>query len=336
MGTYRMPGAIQEEQQSVNPEFSNFRMPGGTIQDNVAEQRPFRDPSPTIADVRAPDPYVAPTSRGAAPRQTSAPATIAPVAAKSEPLFSGDDIQAGVGSVLNQVTQQSTAAGVIATNKYNEQIDEWKRNGQFWMDPSADVAPDLNSYLDAMPSRQDALLEGQWLNEIHGENSWLGAFLDPTTSIATAAAGDDGAKTDWASYVSSEGLEGAAGGFSTGGWVGAVVGAVIGVITGISDWSGAGDEDKENAKKARAEHGRLMKSWQQRQYYRTQTAARAGEVQRAQAEASLAERKKSEKKQDKQEKVAQSTTRRQQFSDLMDYMQRYSTQYRNYRQQKWA
>ena len=336
--TYGMPGAgaiqagaFQEEQPRGNPDFANFRMPEGTIQDNVAPDRRPAAPGPTIADSGK-----APASAAQSPTIASPqPAKTEP--AKTEPLMSGDDIKAGVGSALNQIGELSDAAANTAQTKYNQQIQEWKRNGQFWMDPNADVAPDLDNYIKAMPSSLDALVEGQFLNDIHGDNAWIGAFLDPTTAIVTAASGASGDEQNFASYVSAEGLEGAASGYaSTGAWGGAVVGAVIGVVTGLVNWFGAADEDKANIAKARAEYERLMKAWQQRQYFRTQTAVRAGETSRAQREAALAEKKKAEKKEAGQEKRANATTRRQQFTGLMDYMQKYGTAYRNYRQQRWA
>ncbi len=146
-------------------------------------------------------------------------------------------------------------ANLAQTERMND-LRRWQEQGKYWFDPNQDLKPDLEAYLDEMPSATDALsqgtLTGGELSQSQGGEVALGIG---TLGLSTLF------DNDMAEYIWQKGGEGALAGSASGNWIGTVVGAAVGVVEGIFTWSSAEDEDKKRKAQARSEYEKLLKQW---------------------------------------------------------------------------
>lgn len=203
--------------------------------------------------------------------------------------------------VIGGIDSMVQAGNNMARNEYESDLTYWKEQGKWWFDPDADVRPDLDSYLDQMPSALESRGVGR---EVMG--------------IATQTA------------------SGAATGAQIGGGWGALIGAgaggLIGTLQTVFGRSSARKEDKKNEARATLAYERALKEWTTRRNrrQRAQTEARY-EKQKAEREA-----KKNEKKTDSIIKAQNAGTRRQQIANAIMAAGSTSAAHRNKRMERWA
>lgn len=149
-------------------------------------------------------------------------------------------IAKGVGEAVGEISQ---ANANLARTEYENDLRYWQDQGKYWFDPNADIKPELDEYLDAMPSSVESLMSGSMFIP-----DGLAEKLGDGALGATA-------------YIHAKAGEGAAKGASMGGWWGALVGAAIGGISGAFSWGGAKREDKKMKERARKEYEKRLKEW---------------------------------------------------------------------------
>jgi hypothetical protein len=175
-------------------------------------------------------PYTADKGVPVATSDSTAKAAATPDA--STPPKIPDAVQTGLDYVSKSAEELHAAAGNMAMNQYNSDLDYWKAQGKYWMDPNADLMPDLMQATKDKPSMQDAYQK------------------------SGGVAGD----------VGSSALKGAAAGGvafgAVGAGVGAVVGGISGAIKGIITLGSAKDADAEEQKRAWAEYEKTLQQWQ--------------------------------------------------------------------------
>lgn len=218
------------------------------------------------------------------------------------------EIASGVGSVANDILA-TIAEGEAAD--YQQDMQYWMKNKPYF-DVYSDIEPDLDAYLESMPSATDALY-----------NSSIPGMIDDAADVGVS----EDAEAFW--YVFHKGGEGAISG-SSGGWVGTIVGALVGVVEGIFDWIGAEEEDAESRKRARKEYEEKLRRWQEkRKIFKNSTRAAYDQWARK----FRAARDSAEQKRVAQEEMEKSKTvneRRTMFANLVQG----ASNYKNRRQQE--
>lgn len=153
-------------------------------------------------------------------------------------------------------------------NDYQNDVQFWTSQGKFWFDPNSEIKPDLDKYLDNMPSAVDSL-RGHGVAALHkGDTNTAGevlqnVFINPAAAktknkaisyiINPLSAFDKIGGDGFAGYVGAKAAE--------GGMAGGAPGAVIGIVKGIFTWFSAKGEDAKNAEKARQEVEIAERDW---------------------------------------------------------------------------
>jgi hypothetical protein len=127
----------------------------------------------------------------------------------------------------------------LGRNEYNSDVAKWEEQGKYWFDKNANLKPDLDKYMDAMPSSLEAI-----------KDSSLSSSLFDGSSDVVEGIG----------YFGEKAVTGAVAG-AAGGWAGAAVGAVVGVVEGIFSWNSSKNEDKKRKKQAQSEYEQKLKEW---------------------------------------------------------------------------
>lgn len=182
------------------------------------------------------------------------------------------------GQVSQEVGNTLQALENTAVNDYQNDLAYWQSQGKFWFDPNSEIKPDLDKYLDNMPSAVNALRDSSFNKVFHGRTdtptdaatTFLAPMINPAAvhnknqTISTLMNPlnllDRKAGSGFAGYVSSQAIKGAAGGIGNGA-VGAGVGAVVGVVKGIFTWFSAKGEDANNLKQAQQKYELDLQDW---------------------------------------------------------------------------
>ena len=200
--------------------------------------------------------------------------TTSPSSTKSSGV--GAQFGSAVGSAAGQeVGEQLQALENTAMNEYEDDMTKWLAQGKYWFAPEAELKPDLEAYLDQMPSAVESL-KGSGMNAIQkGSTDTVGegaynVLLNPAAlkTDNRAVSGllnplsllDKSQGEGFAGYVGSQAAKGAMTG-SAGGWIGSIVGAAVGVVKGIFTWGAAKREDKKNEQTTRIEFEAKLKEW---------------------------------------------------------------------------
>lgn len=186
-----------------------------------------------------------------------------------------------------------------AVNDYNVDVTNWKEEGKYWFDPTSELRPDLNRYMEKMPSAVDALKNSSTFmgNEFNTKRPGPGVaegMLNPISdwtinpasfrsnnkavqyalnpiSIADRRMGEG-----FSAHVGSKAAEGA---LKTGVGPQMIVGALVGVIEGIFGWKSAKAKDAKAKAAALEKYERELKEWeihQERQIRESRIASERG------------------------------------------------------------
>lgn len=182
------------------------------------------------------------------------------------------------GEAGKAVGDTLTALENTAVTDYQNDLTNWVSQGKYWFDPNSELKPDLDKYLDNMPSAVDALRNSAFNKAFHGRTdtapdaatTFLAPMINPaavhnknqavSTLMNPLNLADRAAGKGFAGYVSSQAIKGAAGGL-TGGPKGIAAGAIVGVVKGIFTWFAAKAEDAANAKKAQEAYELSLREW---------------------------------------------------------------------------
>lgn len=209
------------------------------------------------------------------------------------------NIASSGSDIFNELLQ--TNANYASAN-YAQKQAEWQQKGLSWFDPNQDLRPELDAYLDQMPSRREQLSEGTVTKGLTSANvkgdtggGWWGWVANPAGAIVEKASGDE-----WqgvADYTWNQAVNRAMQiGGKTNSAYGYLAGAVVGIVEGVYNWNSAIMEDKENAKKARDAYLKKLQEWQVKRNQKVESAIAAGKEQARQYNLALAEKKKAAKK----------------------------------------
>lgn len=156
----------------------------------------------------------------------------------------------GIGKgVVSSLAQQYADR---AEQEYNKNMADWEAQGKYWFDPNRDLKPDIEAYLNEMPTQTEMLSKG------NKADSPVVAAIDPASYIAQQAGGNK------AGYIARQGAKGALKYMGSGGsygWIGAIVGGAVGIVEGVLGWSNAESADKEMRKRTLTEYERKLKEW---------------------------------------------------------------------------
>jgi hypothetical protein len=172
-----------------------------------------------------------------------------------------------------------------AKSNMNKDLESWKAKGAYWFDPSYDIVPTFDEYIQGYPSAEKAMLDSQWFGGTNkGKTDQIvGGIFNPIGAAVTGAsrAAGNTQLANRSGYAVQKGNEGALQGLSSGGWVGAIVGGVLGVVQGFFGYGSAIEDDKKTRQRMLAEYEAKYKNWQEQK--RRQKEARDLEFAKAQA-----------------------------------------------------
>lgn len=157
--------------------------------------------------------------------------------------FNLPDLSSAAFSVAGQAVQQeSQARSWLAHADYQRELAALKQK-KYWWDPNYDVRPELEEYMEDVPSVRDKLID----------------------STMTGGAMGGGA-AEFAHHKGGQrALQGASIGAMAGGWgapIGAIVGGVVGLVEGFFTWGNAQEKDKEVRRRQEREYERDLKKWE--------------------------------------------------------------------------
>lgn len=200
----------------------------------------YYNPEPYQGDVNFPEYSLnKPTSTGypimPKPEQYQAP----------EPKLGGFNFPDAGAAALSAgggfVQQESQARSALASADYQRELAALQQK-KYWWDPNYDVRPELEEYMEDVPSARDKLIDSTLTGGKMG-----------------------GGAAEFAHHKGGQrALQGASIGAMVGGWgapIGAVVGGVVGLIEGFFTWGEAKDKDKEVRRKQRRQYERDLKKW---------------------------------------------------------------------------
>lgn len=203
--------------------------------------------------------------------------------------------------IIGGIDSFSQAIGNTNRNEYENDLTYWKEQGKWWFDPDADTRPDLEQYLNAMPSSLESRSAG---SEVLG--------------------------------IGSQTASGAAMGASMGGGVGAAIGAGVGGLIGtfqtIFGRRAARKEDEKNRERAKLAYEKALKEWTIKRLKR-QAAQKEKryEIQKAERE---------QRRQDNKNKdivrAQTAGTRRQQIAQALMNAGNIKQAHQNKRMERWA
>jgi len=280
-------------------------------------------------------------------------------ASKAGSLYGGSGMTAneasqvqGIGwkNALSTVQQAADSIGKaqqnLARTQYENDVAEWEQKGKYWFDVNSNLKPDLEKYMEGMPSSVDSLKEGSWVTSLQdgntdtaGEylssvfinpaggksgNDVADAILNPLNILEQAGWVDEG----MVNYVGGKAAEGAIGG--------GFVGAIIGVIDGIFSWNSAKKEDAKRKKAAQEEYERKLQEWT---YNTNKRLADAHTKRNQEIEATSAayrDKRKAEAKEDKRQKISDIASVRKEMATALLNAGSVKEQNRNSRLARWG
>lgn len=234
----------------------------------------------------------------------------------------------------------------LVRNEYNTDVAKWQENGKYWFDKNANLKPDLQKYMESMPSSVESLKEGSWVTSLQdgstdtaGEyassvllnpagfktgNDTVSAILNPLNILEQNGWVDEGQ----VNYIGGKASEGAmSGGF---------VGAAIGIIDGIFSWNSSKAEDKKRKAEAQAEYELKLKEWTFARNKRLLDAQTARSKEIADKKAAYANKREVDTKTDNRQKIADITTSRQSMIEAMLGAGTTAAANRNERLKRWS
>jgi hypothetical protein len=241
-------------------------------------------------------------------------------------------LKKGADYATEFIGSQAQANANMAANDYTQKIEEWKAQGKYWFDPNANLMPDLQSYLQEMPSAKDAMAGTTMTGEMLGQDTTASNAALGVMSLGISGAFDD---KQQAAHILSKSGERAVEGAGMGGWVGAIVGGVVGIVEGAFGWAEADKQDKEARKAAVAEYDRKMKEWTYLRNKRLLDQKNQYEAARRGARVAKRESDKQEKETANTKKANAITQRRQQMIEALTSAGRIGQTERQQRIARW-
>lgn len=184
--------------------------------------------------------------------------------------------------VLGGIDQMVQAGGNMRRNEYENDLRYWQEQGKYWFDPNADIKPDLEQYLNMMPSALESRGVG-------------GDVMNMVTQTA----------------------QGAATGAQMGGGWGALAGGGTGLLLGtfqtIFGRKAAREEDEKNRARAIAQYEKDLKEWTVRRLKRQKAESEA----RYQKQKADREARRDKEKVEEFEKGQRVGQRRQQLAQVI-------------------
>lgn len=192
-------------------------------------------------------------------------------------------IAAQAGTVASDLMNANSN---LSRTEYQNDLAYWEGQGKYWFNPYSDVEPDLESYMDMMPSSTESLEKG--------------------TLTGGALGGGE------AEYVFNKAGQRAVQGSALGPW-GAAAGGAIGIVEGLFSWGAAEEEEKKHAKRAQSQFERALKEWTIRKNRRLSSQRQQGYDRRV----SEREKREAKEKAKKREKAVGISERRRQMMDVL-------------------
>lgn len=218
--------------------------------------------------------------------------------------FSLDSVSSIVtGSLSNLLGEWRKSNSDEAQAAYAQDLSEWKRTGKGYFDPNVDVTPELNMFMEQVPSKVEALEGELAIGDMAESDNVFGWIANPAANIAAEAGMDEGK----ASYVGEQtwmdAINGYIEGSQSGGFIGGAVQAVLDGVLGYFSHSANYDEavaaDKKRMEQVRKRYELAMKRWLLKRWDKNQQSATRARKQMARAlthEKKEKERKKEKKK----------------------------------------
>lgn len=186
----------------------------------------------------------------------------------------GSFAQAGIGAAAKGLSDIQQTMGTVAANQYAKDIERWKAEGKYWMDPNSDIKPTLDKYLSQQPSQTDALMNSNLIAYGSKNPTVAGQLLNPASAFGKKAGYIGGsAGTTALSFAAAGAVGGAAAGSvvpvvgtAIGAVIGGVVGAVVGVLKGVMEWDSAEGEDAKQRAQAQREYEMSLRTWQNNRF----------------------------------------------------------------------
>ena len=159
---------------------------------------------------------------------------------------------AGLGFVSDAASGIHDIASNAAQNQYADEIKSWEDSGKYWMNPDADLRPDIQHMMTNMPSQYDAFQKSGGIAADVGDSALKGASTG--ASIGSIVPGV---------------------GTAIGAGVGTVVGGALGAVEGLFTAHAAKDADQAKRQKALEQYMESVRQWTEN---RRKSAMAAGEA----------------------------------------------------------
>jgi hypothetical protein len=227
---------------------------------------------------------------------------------------SGTNWKSAMSTVQAAADSISKAQQNLARTEYEQDVADWKAKGQYWFDQNANLKPDIEKYMEGMPSSIDALKEGSWVTSLQtGETDTAGEYLSSVfINPAGGKSGNDTADAilnplnllEQAGWVDEGYVNYIGGKASEGAMSGGVIGAVIGIVDGIFSWDSSKKEDAKRKKAARDEYERKLEEWTFNTNKRLADAATARAKETQNKQIAYSDKRKAEKTTEKNQKIS--------------------------------
>jgi len=199
----------------------------------------------------------------------------------------------------------TTANQKQAALDYQSDLEAWKDQGKLYFDPNYDISPNLDQFLDGLPTETEMLAEGSPI-----QNRGLAISQNPAQVFGEMAWGEQKggyvAQESWRESVKGFG-EGFKYGGPWGGIIGAVVMGVAGIFTAGAKYDKAEKRDQKLFNRARKEYWNMMEKWYFERQTKKRDAAALQVTQRRAAGKQIADEKqrKKDKRMQGREKASQ-------------------------------
>lgn len=154
-------------------------------------------------------------------------------------------------------------------NKYNAELKARVEEGKYWFDPATDVQPDLEAYLDSLPSMTDVYKDSTFTQGVMTDDGDFDAgdftkILDPVGQVIERGltGGDpDSEYNGMAEYVFQKAGERGLEGYTSIGSPFGLLFGLVGVVEGILSWNSAVEQDREIKNEARKAYEKSLYEW---------------------------------------------------------------------------
>jgi hypothetical protein len=247
--------------------------------------------------------------------------------ADSQETGQGTNWKGALTSVQQAADSLSKSQQTLARTEYESDVADWEQKGKYWFNVDSNLKPDLEKYMEGMPSSIDALKEGSWVTSLQdGNTDTAGEYLSSVfINPAGGKSGNDTAdailnplnileQQGWVdegmvNYVGGKAAEGAiSGGF---------VGALIGIVDGVFSWNSSKDEDAKRKKAAQEEYERKLQEWTFATNKRLADAATARNKEIETTSAAYRDKRKAEATTEKNQKISDIASARKEMATAL-------------------